>query len=70
MQYIGPSFVYEGVILPEVKPRAISQPRTQNKILYAAYRLNCFAIYDILSTNDGILVNVRHFIFYAHTHYF
>ena len=24
--------------------------------LYAAYRPNCNAIYDILSTNDGILV--------------
>ena len=34
--------------------------------LYAAYRLNCYAIYDILSTNDGILVNFRRFVFYAH----
>ena len=50
MQYIGPSFVSEGVI-------------------YAAYRPNCYAIYNILSTNDGILNVVCHFVFYAHAHY-
>ena len=65
MQYIGLSFVYEGVILPEAKSRAISQ----NEVLYAACRPNCYAIHDILSTNDGILVNVCHFVFYAHAHY-
>ena len=25
-------------------------------------------LYTLLSTNDGILVIVRHFVFYAHAH--
>ena len=57
MQCLGPNFVSKGVILPKAKPGTISQLRTQNEVLYAAYRLN------------DILVIVRHFVFYAHAHY-
>ena len=61
MQYIRPSFVSKDVIKLEAKLR------TQNKVLYTAYRPNCYAIYVILSTTDGILVIVHHFVFYAHS---
>ena len=49
----------------EAKPwRAISHPRKQNEVPYIAY-----IPYYYIYTFDGILVIVRHFVFYAHEHY-
>ena len=46
-------------------PRAVSHPRTQPKVQYTTFLPHCCTIYNILSTFDGILVIVHHFVFYA-----
>ena len=51
MQYMGPNFGSEDVIWTEVKPRAISHPRTQNKVPYTLniYLPVCYIIYIFLT---------------------